>query len=220
MANSASPASSSQLSRSQPSSIDDRPHSPTDDVPVEVLVEHLLAAKRSLSSMNLVLRANDLATRGRLLHEEAVILSAQTAFLRRAIDEQVRILQRIRKGMTRAYESGKKDFKNLLRTLDAANNKLEATLRTLRETVVESVFRPEGEQPKSLIDFVDEKSVEGVRNSLKESVVELQVCVVPFIRPPKCVLSLPDSLFLTGTGRLRRRHSMGISSALRTTYEP
>ena len=193
MATSPGIAASNHLPRSRPGSLNDRDRgrdSPGDedededdenhdleinDVAVETLVEHLLAAKRSLSSMTLVLRANDLATHARQLHEEAVILSAQTAFLRRGITEQVRVLLRLRKGMSQAYENGKKEFRALLRTLDAADGRLESTLKTLRETVVDSVFRPTGEEPKCLIDFVDEKSVDGIRDSLKESIAELQV---------------------------------------------
>jgi autophagy-related protein 17 len=151
------------------------------DVPVEVLVEHLLAAKRSLSSMALVLRANDLTTQARQLHEEAAVLASQTKFLRRGIGEQVRVLARLRKGMGRAYDGGRREFRQLLRALDASDARLEGTMRVLRETTVESVFRPDGEEPKTLMDFVDEKSVDGMRNALKESIAELQVRKASFI---------------------------------------
>ncbi|KAK0639744.1 autophagy-related protein 17 [Cercophora newfieldiana] len=151
-----------------------------DDVPVEVLVKHLLAAKQSLSSMTLVLRAHDLATHARQMHEEAVILSAQTSFLRQGISEQVRILRQVRRGMTRAYEGGRRDFKNLIRTLDAANSRLEQAIDLLRRTVVEPVFRPQGEEQKCLMDFVDEKTVDTMRNTLKESITELQAAQTSF----------------------------------------
>lgn len=78
--------------------------------------------------------------------------------------------------MARAYDNGKRDFKQLLRTLDGANAKLEKTIDMLRDTVVDKVFRPPGEGRKNLMDFVDEKSVDILVKALKESVAELTVC--------------------------------------------
>ena len=144
-------------------------------VPVEVLVKHLLHAKQSLSSINLVLRAHELATNARQMHEESVVLGAQTAFLRRGIQEQTRVLHLVRKMMTRAYDLGRRDFKKLIVELDRANSLLEETMATLRNTRVDPSFRPLGEEPKCLMDFVDEKTVDGMRNALKESIKELQV---------------------------------------------
>jgi autophagy-related protein 17 len=139
------------------------------------LVRHLLAAKQSLSSMALVLRANDLATHARQMHEESVILGAQTGFLRHMVDDEMWVLRKLRRGMGRAYDRGRREFKQLIRTLDAANEKLEQTMRMLRETRVEPVFRPSGEEEKCLMDFVEENSVEGMRDALKASIAELQV---------------------------------------------
>jgi len=144
-------------------------------IPVETLVEHLLHAKRSLSSMSAVLRGNELATSAVHLHEESVILGAQTAFLRRGITEQVQLLLRIRKGMLRAYDAGKRDFQRLIKTMDVANDRLENTMDMLRNTMVEATFRPKGEEPRNLMDFVDEKSVDSMRNAVKENIHELQV---------------------------------------------
>ncbi|KAL2177475.1 autophagy protein Apg17-domain-containing protein, partial [Thermothelomyces heterothallicus CBS 202.75] len=169
-------AASSAEPRSRPTSYHDSP-SPefnVDHVPVEVLVRHLLAAKQSLSSMALVLRANDLTTHARQMHEESVILGAQTGFLRRLIDEEVVVLRKLRRGMGRALDRGRREFVQLLRTLDAANEKLEGTMRMLRETKVDPVFRPPGEEAKNLMDFLDVNSVEAMRNTLKGSVDELQ----------------------------------------------
>jgi hypothetical protein len=36
--------------------------------------------------------------------------------------------------------------------------------------MVEAAFRPAGESPRSLMDFVDEQGVEAVRNTIKESI--------------------------------------------------
>ncbi len=174
-------AASSPRSASRPNSLHNAP-TDVDSVPVETLVEHLLAAKRALSSMTAVLRGNDLATHARHLHEESTVLAAQTTFLRQGIGQLLRVLQQLRRGMGRAYDDGRKDFKALIRTLDAANGRLERTMDMLRGTVVEAVFRPAGEEPRNLMDFVDEKSVDGMRNTLKESIGELQVREPPPIR--------------------------------------
>ncbi|ROV90656.1 hypothetical protein VMCG_10015 [Cytospora schulzeri] len=149
-------------------------------VAVETLVEHLLAAKRSLSSMTLVLRANDLSTHARQLHEESVILGAQTAFLKKGINDQTKLLLRVRRSMIRTYDAGKREFKHIIKTLDSANGKLENTIDMLRHTTVDSVFRPSGEEPKNLLDFVDENQVHGMRDALKGSIAELQATQTSF----------------------------------------
>ncbi|KAK3369697.1 autophagy-related protein 17 [Lasiosphaeria ovina] len=181
MVRSASPASSSE-SRSRPASAQDPGSAEfnADDVSVEVLVKHLLAAKQSLSSMTLVLRANDLATHARQMHEEAVVLNAQAGFVRQGISEQLRILRQVRRGMLRARDGGRREFTQLIRTLDSANSKLEQTMAGLRDTIVESAFRPAGEEKKCLMDFVDEKSVDAMRDALKTSLAELQAIQTSF----------------------------------------
>lgn len=185
MASSSSASPADSPSRSRPTSIQQEyqdhnqdapsPEFNPDDVSVEVLVKHLLAAKQSLSSIGLVLHANNLATHARRMHEESVILSAQTGFLREGIADQFNILSKLRRSMGRVYAGGQRDFKKIVRTLDAADGRLSHTIQMLRETTVESVFRPSDEQPKNLMDFVDENSVGVMRNALKESIRELQV---------------------------------------------
>lgn len=177
MASSSSPASSSPANSGHGGDDDMHPdhNAVSSSVPVETLVEHLLAAKRSLSSMTLVLRANDLSTEARQLYEDSTILAAQTAFLRRGIANQGTMLRRIRDNMNVTYTAGKREFNHLLKTLDVADGKLRRTMEMLQSTTVDPVFRPEGEGPKSLLDFVDEKQVKGLRDALVASVDELQV---------------------------------------------
>lgn len=154
-----------------------------DSVPVEVLVEHLLAAKRSLSSIALVLRGHELAVLARRRHEDAAVLSAQTAFLRRGAAQQLRVLARVRAGMGAAYDARAREFRHLIKTLDAADGRLQNTMAMLRGTPVDAALfsrkSGEGEERKTLMDFVDEKSVERMREALKESVAEMQVCRAP-----------------------------------------
>ncbi|KAI1324278.1 kinase activator [Xylariaceae sp. FL0255] len=180
MASSTSPASShSAAAHSRPASLrhaisshkQPEPHEP---IPVEVLVQHLLDAKRSLSSMNLVLRANELVHFARQSHEESVILSAQSQFLRRGIMDQMRLLLRVRKALARTYDEGKREFKHTIKNLDHTNGRLEDTMSVLRGRPVDSAFRPPGEDTRNLLDFVDETQVEGMREALKENIQALQ----------------------------------------------
>lgn len=147
-------------------------------IPVDTLVNHLLAAKRSLSSMNLVLRGHELATHARASHEGASVLAAQAGFLRSAVLDQAAILVRLRRTLQGTYDWGKRDFKTLVRAMDEADGALEGTMEMLRATVVQSVLRPKGEADKTLLDFVDEESVHGMRDAMKKSIEELQVCTI------------------------------------------
>ena len=146
-------------------------------MPVDTLVNHLLAAKRSLSAMTLVLRANELVNAARHSHEETAILRAQAGFLRSSILDQAMILVRVRRTLQATYDWGKKDFKKLVKGMDEADAELGGTMDMLRNTEVQSVLRPKGEEPKSLLDFVDEASVHEMRNAMKKSIEDLQVWI-------------------------------------------
>lgn len=145
-----------------------------DTVPVDILVEHLLAAKRALSSVTLVRRADDLSTNARQLHEESVILGAQTAFLKRGIADQLKLLSRVHRNMIHTYDASKREFKQLTPTMDAVHDKLQKTMDMLREIPVDPVFRPAGEAPKYLFDFVSEDQVQIMLGDLKEGIDQLQ----------------------------------------------
>jgi autophagy-related protein 17 len=79
-------------------------------VALDTLVSHLLASKRSLSSISNVWRANEIVTSARAALEESVILSARTIFLRDGISEQVKILMKVRGGIENVYKEGQKEF--------------------------------------------------------------------------------------------------------------
>ena len=148
-----------------------RPHSPEQQAtPLESLVSHLLASKRSLSSVNHVLRANELVTSTRKSLETNVITTARSGFLRSGIDEQVKVLEHVRTGSESVARHGNAEFAAFLKTLDEAEQRLKGTLQTLRETFVEAGLRPEGEEKKSLLDFVDESGVETVLDTINQSI--------------------------------------------------
>lgn len=92
------------------------PNSPSNSIPapetsLETLVSHLLVSKRSLSSINNVWRANEIVTSARVALEESVLLSARTGFLRSGIEQEVKLLRRVRGGIEGVYKDGQKDFK-------------------------------------------------------------------------------------------------------------
>jgi autophagy-related protein 17 len=161
---------SNQALRSQTDGADE-----PDDIPIEALVQHLLAAKRSLNSISLVWRANELVTSARTSLEQSLILSSRTTFLRRGITDQVKLLRRVRSGVGHVYKEGLREFEDVIRSLDEADIRLQQTMDVLRETMVERKFRPEGEEERSLLDFVDEQGVEGIRRGLREGIDQSQV---------------------------------------------
>ncbi|GAB1213567.1 autophagy protein 17 [Aspergillus terreus] len=137
---------------------------------LETLISHLVAAKRSLSSINHVWRANEIVTSARSALEESVVVSARTGFLRKGLNNQLRLLYSVRAEVEEVSVRGRSEFAGVLRSLDAADARLRKTLNLLRETIVHASFRPEGEEPKSLHDFVDERGVEELNSALKSAI--------------------------------------------------
>lgn len=82
----------------------------TADIPVEELVAHLLAAKRALSSINTVWRANEIVTSARAALEESVVLNSRAGFIRNAISQQTKLLDRVKKGVENVYNDGQHEF--------------------------------------------------------------------------------------------------------------
>jgi autophagy-related protein 17 len=137
---------------------------------LDTLISHLVAAKRSLSSIYHVSRANEIVNTARSALEESVIVSARTGFLRRGQKNQIRLLYNVRAEIENISHRGRAEFASVLKELDAADDRLKETLDTLRQTVVHPSFRPEGEEPKSLHDFVDERGVEELETVLKGAI--------------------------------------------------
>jgi len=63
----------------------------------------------------------------------------------------------------------------MLWSLDEANLRLQKTMDFLRSTMVEAAFRPAGEDPRSLMDFVDEAGVEAMTTALKDTIARSSV---------------------------------------------
>ncbi|KAL4973466.1 autophagy-related protein 17 [Aspergillus desertorum] len=138
--------------------------------PLETLISHLVAAKKSLSSINHVWRANEIVTSARSTLEESVVVSARTGFLRSGLNNQLRLLYNVRTEVEEISLRGRSEFASALKSLDAADAQLRKTLGLLREMIVHASFRPKGEEPKTLHDFVDERGVEELHSTLKSSI--------------------------------------------------
>ncbi|KAJ5742411.1 uncharacterized protein N7511_011430 [Penicillium nucicola] len=137
---------------------------------VDNLISYLLGAKRSLSSINHVWRANEIVTESRSALEESVIVCSRAGFLRRGLNNQLRLLYDVRTEVEEISYRGRDEFSAALRNLDAADARLKDTLDLLRGTTVHPSFRPEDEAQTTLHDFVDERGVAELHASLKDSI--------------------------------------------------
>lgn len=137
---------------------------------LEVLISHLLAAKRSLSSINHVWHANEIVTTARSTVLECAVLKSKTAFVQRSLKDQLKLLYDIRAEVEKTSYSGREEFSAVLDKLDAADEQLRHSTNILRETTVHPAFRPNDEEPKSLHVFLDETGVEGLHAALKSSI--------------------------------------------------
>ena len=143
----------------------------TSDVsPLENLISHLLASKRSLSSITHVHLANTLCTRTRTALSSAAVTNASISFLHSGVISQLSTLKQIQQRGIDTAAIATTEFRETVQAVDEADGRLRATLDNLRSTIVEKALRPEGEDTKSLLDFVDEGGVEGLVGVVREVV--------------------------------------------------
>ncbi|KAI4720885.1 APG17-domain-containing protein [Aureobasidium sp. EXF-10727] len=143
---------------------------------LERLVQHFVAAKRSLSSTALVSRAHDVVTTARRLVEETAVLSAKNAFVRQGVLEEANVLVAVRDGLDSIGRETDVDFKRqaVIHQLDLADNRLQATLVQLTNTQVDtSELHSRGATPdkqKTLHDFIDEDTHLNLIESLRSTI--------------------------------------------------
>lgn len=65
-------------------------------------------------------------------------------------------------------KQGRAEFEAVVKDLDGADERLRDTLEKLRSTIVETGLRPEEEERRSLLDFMNEEGVEGLVGVIKE----------------------------------------------------
>ena len=136
---------------------------------LDALLPRLLSSKRSLSTVEHVYRANDICTFTRTALENCAITSARSCFLRSGITSQLNVLQNVHNQTSKTALAARAEFDDVVRGLDEAEKRLRDTLKGLKETMVEVQLRPEGEERRCLLDFVDEGGVEGLIMSLRSN---------------------------------------------------
>ena len=77
------------------------------------------------------------------------------------------VLQQVHQNTSTTARQVKSEFESVVRDLDEADARLRATLDQLRGTFVEAKLRPEGEERRNLLDFVDEGGMEGVFGAVR-----------------------------------------------------
>lgn len=125
--------------------------------------------------MNHVLRANEITNTARSAQEESALLNAHAGFLRNATLDQAALLVKVRRRLQATYDWGARDFNALVKAMDGVDDELSRTIEFLRATKVHKLLRPDDEEAKNLLDFVDEESVNRMRDAMKKSIEELQV---------------------------------------------
>ncbi|KAI1918137.1 Autophagy- protein 17 [Ophidiomyces ophidiicola] len=144
---------------------------PTGQQPnLETLVAHLVAAKRSLSSINHVWRANEIVTSARSALQESVILFARAGFLHRENEVQLRTLYQIKDELEQVAHYGRDEFSSTLKELDGVGERLRHAVNSLHETKVELAFVPAEDGSKTLHDFVDENAVHELQSLLRNAI--------------------------------------------------
>ena len=133
-------------------------------------MSHLLAAKRSLSSINHVYRANELVTNTRVALEAHAITAARTTFLRNGISVQVELLDQVRAHTGSVARESAAEFSTALEDLDSVGVRLRETLDVLGRTIVHRNLKPDQDEQRSLLDFVDQMGVDGVMGTIRESI--------------------------------------------------
>jgi len=140
---------------------------PGSAVTLDSLIPHLLASKRSLSSINHVWRAKELCTSTKSALERNAVTTARTSFLRSGIVSQLNVLSQVQRTSENTSRRAATELEAAVRDLDDADLRLRTTLGKLRTTIVEAQLRPEGEERKNLLDFVDESGIEGLVRGIK-----------------------------------------------------
>lgn len=92
---------------------------------LERLVTHYVAAKRSLTSTNLVYRANELVSSAREALKENAVLSAKGAFVKRSLEDHLTSLKAVHQGMEQVRGDAQDEF-NVSHPVSAASTILIA----------------------------------------------------------------------------------------------
>lgn len=148
---------------------------------VETLVSYLVAAKRSLGSIPLVHRATTILSEARASVESTTALLAKSAYLRRALAAQLKILRGIQFELEAAAQTTQFEFQSVIKELDNTDARLLQCTDLLKQTQIEEAFNAyaeledaSGAAKKTLHDFVDDKGVENIKEAMKVAIDNVQ----------------------------------------------
>ena len=143
------------------------------------LIAYLVSSKRSLSSINLVQRATNILEEAKVAIESATALSARSTYLRRSLASQVKILRGVHNELESAAQTTHTEVRMLVKELDNEDRQLEQSIQKLKDTPIEEAFKARavdghtngnsGEEEAILHDFIDDKPVYGLRDSIKSA---------------------------------------------------
>lgn len=140
---------------------------------LSTLVSFLLAAKRSLNSADRLARANEIvdSTKHALVHYTAV--EARTRFLLCACLAQLSVLDELHRQLRSILDETSSEFHQVVTGVKTAETRLNEILVGLRGTIVNANLRPQGEESKNLLDFVEatevQRFLEEIWAGIKES---------------------------------------------------
>ena len=153
------------------------------EVTIETLISYLVAAKRSLTSIQNVHRANTVLSEARMSVESTAALIARTTYLRRSLLSQLRILRGIQFELEGAAHAIQIEFQQVVKELDAAERRLARNVQALEQTQIEDAFKraqTDEETPRpdtsknSLHDFVEDGPVEDLKETMKDVIDSVQ----------------------------------------------
>lgn len=158
-----------------------KPRGPAGDIPIETLISHLVASKRSLSSIVLVQNATSILSEARTALESTTVLAARTTYLRRSLTSQAKILKGVQYELESSIHTVSQDFRGVLKQLDRTKKKLHTSIETLQATQIEDGFKRSNtgsdldaavadDGKDTLHDFVDDQPVEELKEGLKNAI--------------------------------------------------
>ncbi|KAI5289917.1 autophagy protein 17 [Ascosphaera aggregata] len=161
----------------------------SEPVSVDTLIRHLVHAKRHLSSIAQLYRAQNIVQLARQSLQDSVIISSRTIFLRRGLNDQLSLLYAIRQRMEDVLAKGKHELGETIAELDGANDLVKEALEELGSTQVEKGFlvgrEDEGdmqaEQGLTLRDFIEESGVQGLHADLKDAIDNVSAVQLAFV---------------------------------------
>ena len=153
--------------------------------PLDSLVSHLVASKRSLNSIHHVHRATTLLSEARRIVESSAAISAKSKYLQKSLATQAKVLRRVQYELEEVSHDAQAEFTVVLKELDEAGKRLMGTLSILKTTELLDGFLlgqlPQTEVEtaidktrKTLYDFVDGEPVTHLQHHVKSVIDEVQ----------------------------------------------